>query len=173
MLELLSALAVALVAVAVGLRLLAGELGLSTALLVLILTPEAYWPLRQLGIHYHGRLVHCADLCCASRPTRTKPNGHVRLKQSCPLTVRLSLRSSTTSKPCTTSDLTSPSPWCCTSSWPGIVGSSSYTEPHAPRLRRALRPLPDVVITTPPSPFTYPADSASRKLWRRLKGLST
>jgi thiol reductant ABC exporter CydD subunit len=53
-LELLSSLAVALVAVAVGLRLLAGEVGLSTALLVLILTPEAYWPLRQLGVHYHA-----------------------------------------------------------------------------------------------------------------------
>jgi thiol reductant ABC exporter CydD subunit len=53
-LELLSSLAVALVAVAVALRLLAGEVGLSTALLVLILTPEAYWPLRQLGVHYHA-----------------------------------------------------------------------------------------------------------------------
>jgi thiol reductant ABC exporter CydD subunit len=53
-LELLSSLAVALVAVGVGLRLLAGGLGLSTALLVLILTPEAYWPLRQLGVHYHA-----------------------------------------------------------------------------------------------------------------------
>lgn len=53
-LELLSSLAVALVAVAVGLRLLAGEVNLSTALLVLILTPEAYWPLRQLGVHYHA-----------------------------------------------------------------------------------------------------------------------
>jgi thiol reductant ABC exporter CydD subunit len=52
-LELISALAVALVAVSVGLRLLGGELGLTTALTVLILAPEAYWPLRQLGVHYH------------------------------------------------------------------------------------------------------------------------
>jgi thiol reductant ABC exporter CydD subunit len=53
-LELLATLSVALVAVGIGLRLLAGELDLPTALLVLILAPEAYWPLRQLGTHYHA-----------------------------------------------------------------------------------------------------------------------
>ena len=76
-LELLSALAVALVAVAVGLRLLAGELGLSTALLVLILTPEAYWPLRQLGIHYHASVegVAAAQRIFAVLETPVPPVG--------------------------------------------------------------------------------------------------
>ena len=53
-LELLATLSVALVAVAVGLRLLGGHLSLATALFVLILAPEAYLPLRLLGTSYHA-----------------------------------------------------------------------------------------------------------------------
>ncbi len=53
-LELLATISVALVAVAVGLRLLGGQLNLRTALLVLVLAPEAYLPLRQLGANYHA-----------------------------------------------------------------------------------------------------------------------
>ncbi|MEU4191711.1 thiol reductant ABC exporter subunit CydD [Kribbella sp. NPDC026611] len=53
-LELVATLSVALVAVSVGLRLVEGRLDLRTALLVLILAPEAYLPLRLLGAHYHA-----------------------------------------------------------------------------------------------------------------------
>ncbi|WP_328992453.1 thiol reductant ABC exporter subunit CydD [Kribbella sp. NBC_01245] len=53
-LELLASISVALVAVGVGLRLVEGHMGLETALLVLILAPEAYLPLRQVGVHYHA-----------------------------------------------------------------------------------------------------------------------
>ncbi|WP_426503466.1 thiol reductant ABC exporter subunit CydD [Dactylosporangium sp. McL0621] len=53
-LELLSTLSVALVAVGIGLRLVDGALPLATALLVLILAPEAYVPLRQVGANYHA-----------------------------------------------------------------------------------------------------------------------
>ncbi|WP_121436263.1 thiol reductant ABC exporter subunit CydD [Actinomadura pelletieri] len=53
-LELVCALSVALVAVPVGLRLLAGEMVLSAGLLVLVLTPEAYLPLRALGQRFHA-----------------------------------------------------------------------------------------------------------------------
>jgi len=53
-LELIATLSVALVAVSVGLRLVDGRLDLRTALLVLILAPEAYLPLRLLGAHYHA-----------------------------------------------------------------------------------------------------------------------
>ena len=55
-LELAAALATALVAVEVGLRLLAGHLGYQTALLVLLLTPEAYLPLRALGAQFHASM---------------------------------------------------------------------------------------------------------------------
>ena len=53
-LELASTIAVAMAAVGVGLRLVAGTLDLRTGLLVLILAPEAYWPLRQVGAFYHA-----------------------------------------------------------------------------------------------------------------------
>ncbi len=53
-LELAAALATALVAVEVGLRLLGGHIGYETALLVLLLTPEAYLPLRNVGAQFHA-----------------------------------------------------------------------------------------------------------------------
>jgi thiol reductant ABC exporter CydD subunit len=53
-LELVATISVALVAVAVGLRLEDGHLGLRTALMVLVLAPEAYLPLRLLGANYHA-----------------------------------------------------------------------------------------------------------------------
>ncbi|WP_211658198.1 thiol reductant ABC exporter subunit CydD [Phytoactinopolyspora halophila] len=53
-LELVATLSVALVAVPVGLRLLGGELDLRTALVVLLLAPEAYFPLRSLGAQFHA-----------------------------------------------------------------------------------------------------------------------
>ncbi|RKN38035.1 thiol reductant ABC exporter subunit CydD [Streptomyces hoynatensis] len=53
-LELLSTLSVALVAVGVGMRLVHGELDLFTGLVVLILAPEAYLPLRQVGVQFHA-----------------------------------------------------------------------------------------------------------------------
>jgi ATP-binding cassette subfamily C protein CydD len=53
-LELLASISVALVAVGVGLQLVDGKLGLETALMVLILAPEAYLPLRQVGMQFHA-----------------------------------------------------------------------------------------------------------------------
>ncbi len=52
-LELLATLSVALIAVTVGFRVVFGDLDLATALFVLILAPEAYLPVRQVGVHYH------------------------------------------------------------------------------------------------------------------------
>jgi ATP-binding cassette, subfamily C, bacterial CydCD len=53
-LELVATIAVALVAVAIGLRLMGGHLGLRPALFALVLAPEAYLPLRKLGANYHA-----------------------------------------------------------------------------------------------------------------------
>ncbi|MER6596786.1 thiol reductant ABC exporter subunit CydD, partial [Micromonospora purpureochromogenes] len=55
-LELVATLSVALVAVPVGIRLLSGGITLSTALLVLLLTPEAYLPLRAAGSKFHASM---------------------------------------------------------------------------------------------------------------------
>ncbi|MEO3857010.1 thiol reductant ABC exporter subunit CydD [Acrocarpospora sp. B8E8] len=62
-LELVASLSLALVAVPVGLRLLSGSLDLSTALLVLLLAPEAYLPLRAMGTRFHAAMegVTAAD----------------------------------------------------------------------------------------------------------------
>ncbi|GAA3871995.1 thiol reductant ABC exporter subunit CydD [Saccharothrix violaceirubra] len=53
-LELVATLSVALVAVPVGLRLLDGGVTLHVALLVLLLAPEAYLPLRAAGAQFHA-----------------------------------------------------------------------------------------------------------------------
>jgi thiol reductant ABC exporter CydD subunit len=53
-LELTATLSVAVVAVGVGLRLLDGRIDLRTALVVLILAPEAYLPIRNVGASYHA-----------------------------------------------------------------------------------------------------------------------
>jgi ATP-binding cassette subfamily C protein CydD len=53
-LELVATLGTALVAVAVGLRLLHGSLDYHTALLVLLLAPEVYLPIRSLGSQFHA-----------------------------------------------------------------------------------------------------------------------
>jgi ATP-binding cassette, subfamily C, bacterial CydD len=55
-LELSAAVATALVAVEVGLRLLYGHIGYETALLVLLLTPEAFVPLRAVGAQFHASM---------------------------------------------------------------------------------------------------------------------
>lgn len=53
-LELLTTLSVALVAVAIGMRLVYGQIDLVTGLTVLVLAPEVYLPLRQVGAHFHA-----------------------------------------------------------------------------------------------------------------------
>ncbi len=53
-LELIATLSVALIAVEIGLRLAGGNLRLDTALVVLLLTPECYLPLRRVGASFHA-----------------------------------------------------------------------------------------------------------------------
>jgi ABC-type transport system involved in cytochrome bd biosynthesis fused ATPase/permease subunit len=53
-LELFASLSVAIVAVQVGLRLIGGSIELEAALIVLLLAPEAFQPLRTLGASYHA-----------------------------------------------------------------------------------------------------------------------
>ena len=53
-LELAATLGVALVAVAAGIQLVDGSLGLQAGLTVIILAPELYLPFRKLGAEYHA-----------------------------------------------------------------------------------------------------------------------
>jgi ATP-binding cassette subfamily C protein CydD len=74
-LELAAAVSTALVAVEVGLRLLAGHMGYETALLVLLLTPEAYLPLRALGLHFHASMEGAAAAGRACDIIETAPSS--------------------------------------------------------------------------------------------------
>ncbi|MHA7277774.1 thiol reductant ABC exporter subunit CydD [Arthrobacter sp. HLT1-21] len=53
-LELIATISVALVAVVIGVRLIGGDLSLEIGLLALILAPECYQPLRDLGAAHHA-----------------------------------------------------------------------------------------------------------------------
>lgn len=61
-LELITTLAIAIIAVSIGLRLLYGQLTFSAAFFVLLLTPEFYHPLRLSGTAFHsGMIAHTAE----------------------------------------------------------------------------------------------------------------
>lgn len=53
-LELLATISVAMVAVGVGLRLAYGAVDLQVALTAILLAPEAYWPIRRMGVEFHN-----------------------------------------------------------------------------------------------------------------------
>lgn len=53
-LELIATISVAVVAVFIGVRLVAGDMGLEAGLLALILAPDCYLPLRELGTAHHA-----------------------------------------------------------------------------------------------------------------------
>ncbi|MFW0155239.1 thiol reductant ABC exporter subunit CydC [Rothia sp. P6271] len=52
-LELLTTISIAVIAVLIGVRLVHGNMGLDVALLALLLAPECYQPLRDVGSAYH------------------------------------------------------------------------------------------------------------------------
>jgi ATP-binding cassette subfamily C protein CydD len=78
-LELAATLGVALAAVTVGVRLVGGGLGLQAGLTVLVLAPELYLPLRQLGAQYHASAdgLAMADrlLALLEAPPAVAPGG--------------------------------------------------------------------------------------------------
>ncbi|GAB3023126.1 ABC transporter [Nocardioides flavus (ex Wang et al. 2016)] len=78
-LELVATLSVALVAVTVGLRLASGSVGFEVALTVLLLAPEAYWPLRRVGAEFHAAAEGTAALAEAdavlARSSTGEPGG--------------------------------------------------------------------------------------------------
>ncbi len=78
-LELVATLSVALVAVTVGLRLASGTVDFRVALIVLLLAPEAYWPLRRVGAEFHAAAEGTAALADADALlARVSPDGDGR-----------------------------------------------------------------------------------------------
>lgn len=83
-LEMVTTLSVAILAVEVGLRLLHGQMELFPALIVLILAPEVYLPLRLVGQQFHASADGTAALAntmeiieLPQRPAGTHPVGKV------------------------------------------------------------------------------------------------
>ena len=78
-LELAASLSVALVAVSIGIRLVDGSLGLGAAMFVLVLAPEAFAPLRQVGADFHaaqdGVAASQAVLDVLDDPDGSAPEG--------------------------------------------------------------------------------------------------
>ncbi|CAN5258379.1 thiol reductant ABC exporter subunit CydD [soil metagenome] len=85
-LELVATVSVALVAVGVGLRLAGGSIELHPALVVLLLAPEAYWPLRRVGTEFHAAAEGSATFAAVAElpaapgvdwriPTRVRTTG--------------------------------------------------------------------------------------------------
>ncbi|WP_134739340.1 thiol reductant ABC exporter subunit CydD [Nocardioides sp. 503] len=75
-LELVATLSVALVAVVIGVRLAHGDVALGTALFVLLLAPEAYWPLRRVGAEFHAAAEGVATFEAVSELLESQaPNG--------------------------------------------------------------------------------------------------
>ncbi|MFT4305914.1 MAG: thiol reductant ABC exporter subunit CydD [Microbacterium sp.] len=86
-LEFLASISVAIVAVTIGFRLLDGEMTLLAGLFVLLLAPEAYLPLRQVGVQFHAaaegvaatdEIFHTLD-AAAALPASVPP---VRLRET-------------------------------------------------------------------------------------------
>ncbi|WP_327263338.1 thiol reductant ABC exporter subunit CydD [Streptomyces sp. NBC_01232] len=91
-LELLATLSVALVAVTIGMRLVHGELDLYTGLVILILAPEAYLPLRQVGAQYHAAaegLAAAEEIFEVLETPATRPAGTAELPVGAPLRIEI------------------------------------------------------------------------------------
>ncbi|MET8447469.1 thiol reductant ABC exporter subunit CydD [Streptomyces sp. NPDC005209] len=99
-LELLATLSVALVAVTIGMRLVHGDMDLYIGLVILVLAPEAYLPLRQVGAQYHAAAegLAAAEEIFAVLETPVTPSGTDAVPTGAPafegVTVRYPGRSS-------------------------------------------------------------------------------
>jgi ATP-binding cassette, subfamily C, bacterial CydCD len=95
-LELFASLSVAIVAVQIGLRLIGGSIELEVALIVLLLAPEAFQPLRTLGASYHaaaeGRSVSGRILDLLDDPVPPRASHAIRAAVECVAVQDVSVR---------------------------------------------------------------------------------
>lgn len=88
-LEFFATVGIAVVAVLIGFRLLDGALGFEAAFFVLLLAPEFYAPLRQLGVDYHARMeaLAAAERILALLEDAPGPAGATRPDFGCGITL--------------------------------------------------------------------------------------
>lgn len=94
-LELLASISVAIVAVSIGFRLVDGSLALAVGLFVLLLAPEAYLPLRQVGVQFHAAAEGVAateDVFAVLDEARAAGSAHARRGVAASGPARLVLR---------------------------------------------------------------------------------
>ena len=94
-LELLASSSVAIVAVSIGFRLVVGSLALAGGLVVLLLAPEAYLPLRQVGVQFHAAAEGVAateDVFAVLDEARAAGSAHARRGVAASGPARLVLR---------------------------------------------------------------------------------
>ncbi|RNA64543.1 thiol reductant ABC exporter subunit CydD [Prosthecochloris sp. ZM_2] len=91
-LELVGTIGTAIIAVQIGLRLMAGALDFQTAFFIIILTPEFYQPLRQLGTKFHAGMEGSSaaedifPIIEASEESRTQAAGGALVDDAQPVT---------------------------------------------------------------------------------------
>lgn len=92
-LELLATLSVALVAVTVGFRVAVGGMDLRTSLFILILAPEVFLPVRQVGVLFHDAADGMAaaevsfGLIESGRPTAPKSDVEIASPREVPVVI--------------------------------------------------------------------------------------
>ena len=98
-LEMVGTLSTAIVAVEIGLRLLAGRLLFEPAFFVLILAPEFYLPLRQLGLRFHAGIAGVSAAAAYLRGAGAAPAGRGRARTAA---IRRHRGTSRRTSPCAT-----------------------------------------------------------------------
>lgn len=146
-LEFLASISVAIVAVSIGFRLIDGALALGFGLFVLLLAPEAYLPLRQVGVQFHAAAEGIAatddvfDVLDAARARGPRP----------------------------VSGASAPSPAS------RADGTAPVLRLDAVRVRRGERQLPPVGLTAAPGSVTLiegPSGAGKSSLFAALRGVA-
>lgn len=90
-LEFITTLSVAIIAVAIGFRLIYGSMDLTTGLLVLMIAPEAYQPIRQVGFQFHASAngVAAAQAVFEILQTPLRPRGSLAAPPLAGASIRL------------------------------------------------------------------------------------
>ena len=152
-LELAAAVATALVAVEVGLRLLYGHLDYSTALFLLLLTPEAFLPVRNAAAAFHASADGTAAATRVFEILDSEPDAPIESKPS-PITSAPSPAAPAAGRP---SPATSPAEPAASRATP----ATSPAEPTASRATPATSPAEPTASRA--TPATSPAEpTASR-----------
>lgn len=146
-LEFLASISVAIVAVSIGFRLIDGALALGVGLFVLLLAPETYLPLRQVGVQFHAAAEGIAatddvfDVLDAARARGPRP----------------------------VSGASAPSPAS------RADGTAPVLRLDAVRVRRGERQLPPVGLTAAPGSVTLiegPSGAGKSSLFAALRGVA-